>query len=128
MTAFTAARPSAAADLPPDARGPVRCEYTPSVAAGVGVLVVYQKRLTSTYVVVERPGRAGGRAFALTKLGGGSDRDSESYEVLVGDRPDRHDCPCKGFQRWRSRRLCKHLGGLIETVIPVEDGRCATRN
>lgn len=104
-------------DLEPDSRGkPASAEYTPSRVPGVGLLVVRQHKLVSTYCVREVASGWPGRSFRLDKVGGGSDGESESYSVVVGRSPHEHDCPCKGFQRWRGRRLCKHLASVLALI------------
>ncbi len=75
---------------------------------GEGVLTVTTARAVSTYGVREIRTAWPGRAFRLDVIRGGTDPESESYDVFAADDPRGSHCDCKGFTYGRGRP-CKHL-------------------
>lgn len=90
-------------------------DWTPAAADGpkAGVLTIKQRRLYTTYAVVEFPADFGGRAFMLAKVTEGSDPTEERYACLIpaGGREKR--CECKGFNY---AGHCKHLSALAALI------------
>lgn len=75
---------------------------------GEGVLTVTTKRAVSTYGVREIETAWAGRAFRLDVLRGGTDPESESYDVFAAADGRTDHCDCKGFAYGRGKP-CKHL-------------------
>jgi hypothetical protein len=86
-------------------------EWTPeSIGSASGLLVIRQhgKGKDGAYRVTERPCDWAGRAFHFEKIGGGTDPDATSYDVLIGQHDRR--CDCKGFTR---HGHCRHTEAIL---------------
>jgi hypothetical protein len=92
--------------------------WVPVGEPGTGTLTVDTARSRVVYAVAEFPTTWHGRAFRLTKLGPGTDPESDCYHVFVS--PDPRVCrrDCRGFTFGRGRP-CKH----IEAVRALLDNR-----
>ena len=104
-------------DLPRTAakNAPARSfDYTPD-GEGQGVLVISIGHEVTVYKLTEFGCGDGfdGRGFQLVKVVGGSDRESEAYDVFVSRNGQDHICPCKGFVY---QGHCKHVDAMREVV------------
>ncbi len=93
-------------------------DWKPDTQPGTGTLTIKAGRSTATYRVAETRTDWNGRAFHLTKLAGGTDRENEAYDVFVCTGPkDSHQCDCKGFAFGKGKP-CKHVNAarvLVES-------------
>src|SRR5262245_1846842 len=77
-----------------------------------GTLTIHTDRTDAVYAVAEFGTRWEGRAFALTKVEGGSDQESGNYDVFISARDRNADvCDCKGFAFGRGKP-CKHVEAM----------------
>jgi hypothetical protein len=74
-----------------------------------GIMVIATGKQPAGYKVTEFSTDWDGRAFHLTKIFGGTDRESEAYDVFVGHNERHSLCGCKGFGY---SGHCKHLTSL----------------
>src|SRR5690348_10066874 len=81
--------------------------WTPSLP-GEGTLVVDTARARTLYAVREIETAWAGRAFRLDVIRGGTDPESESYDLFAAADPRLDHCDCKGFSFGRGKK-CKHL-------------------
>ena len=82
---------------------------------GEGVLVVDTVRSRTLYAVREFKTLWAGRAFKLDVIRGGTDPESERYDVLVARDGRGHLCDCKGFSYGRGKP-CKHIAALAAVI------------
>ncbi len=82
--------------------------WTPAELPGEGTLVIDTKRARTLYGVREIQTAWEGRGFQLEVIRGGTDAESERYDVFVGHNSQDCHCDCKGFTYGRGRP-CKHV-------------------
>ena len=74
------------------------------VSARVGRLTIQTGSVEVVYRVDEFDADLEGRAFRLTKIKGGTDKEARGYDVLCGEPYDQ--CECRGFL---GTGRCKHI-------------------
>jgi hypothetical protein len=90
--------------------------WTPSdTRQGEGLLQIDTVRSRTVYGVTEIKTLWSGRAFHLVVIRGGTDPESETYDVLVASDPRQHICGCKGFTYSRGKP-CKHISSLAAVI------------
>lgn len=83
---------------------PIKDQHSPNA----GYVRIEDQRGTAVYLVTSIPTKWSGRAFFLSKIAGGTDRNQESYSVFCAKKGEGEStCECRGFLRWRTP--CKHL-------------------
>lgn len=71
-----------------------------------GRLLIDTDRSRAVYILTEFPTGWRGRGFHLVKVEGGTDQESETYNVFCSaDHPSADSCDCKGMTY---KRTCKH--------------------
>lgn len=82
---------------------------------GEGALTVDTARARTLYLVREFVTPWAGRAFRLEVVRGGTDPESETYDVFAGRDPRADRCDCKGFVYGRGKP-CKHVHAVRALV------------
>jgi hypothetical protein len=83
--------------------------------AAAGVMQIDTARGRTVYKVVEFGTGWDGRAFHFSKISGGTDAESEAYDVFVCRSGGAHQCDCKGFAYNRGKP-CKHIESILALI------------
>jgi hypothetical protein len=92
--------------------------WRPDVDGGTAGELEIDCRIETTYRVTEfATGSQGwdGRAFRLVKIEGGSDKESEAYDVFCAAPGGHSLCDCKGFAYGKGKD-CKHIAACREVI------------
>lgn len=85
--------------------------WTPSERPNEGEIIIDMGRTRAVYHLTEMQTAWEGRAFRLDIVRGGTDPESESYNVFAAANPQDRQCDCKGFSYGRGRP-CKHIAAV----------------
>jgi hypothetical protein len=92
-------------------------EFVESETEKAGVMKISIGKKDCEYYVFEFANQFNGRSFHLQKLTEGTDKESESYDVLIAKW---NTCTCKGFTygkcKVNGRTTCKHIESILQIL------------